>query len=239
MIGWIATASVLVAAVACWAWWHRREQHRAAEFRRAAQQLADVEAPVVFVATHFWFPALGRYGEYSEDAQRMLTRFVEALPEELHGLSVRVEAVRAQIAATGELDDDRCTALRALFDAIAERGGIDHELDTSLAAGELDWDPGNVDDPAEGSPTDAQLRVLDDLRRDLANGRSKAVLQDVNARIEEEDVQGVFRAALLDCRGRALAELDRPEEAVRDFEEAARLAPEIDVRELTGGREGG
>lgn len=239
MIWLIATASVLVAAAACWAWWRRRERDRAAEFRRAAEQLDDVDAPLVFVATHFWFPALGKYGEYSEDAGLMLARFVEALTEEQHGLSVRVEAARAQIAATGELDEDRSAALRALFDAIAERGGIDHELAASLAAGELDWDPGNVDDQAEGNPTDAQLRVLDDLRRELANGRSEAVLQDVNARIEEEELQGVFRAALLDCRGRALLQLDRPEEAVRDFEEAAKLAPEVELRELSGEGEGG
>jgi predicted negative regulator of RcsB-dependent stress response len=238
MIWLISTTLLLVIAVACWAWWHRREQRRAVEFRRAAESLDRADHPLIFIADHFWFPALGKYGEYSEDAGRMLACFADSLPEGFERLVARVEAARSQIAATGELDDDRSTALRALFEAIAERRGLDEHWRAALAAGELDWDIAAADEEDAGTPTRAQLDLLDDLRRKLDNSRSEAVLQDVDARIDEEGVQGVFRAALLDLRGRALLALDRPQEAVRDFEEAAKLAPEGGFESLVAADKG-
>ncbi|MGM0559221.1 MAG: hypothetical protein ACQEVA_22740 [Myxococcota bacterium] len=232
MYWFIITGAILLAAIGLWWWQRRREVERARDFRRVADAIEDAEDPLVAVARNFWFPALGAYGKRREAAVRMLEVFGAALPADAARLAYLVENAAERIAETGELDDERATALRALFNAIDERGGLDDELRASLSSGELDWAPEHVDEDAEQALSNEQRDVLRRLRKKLANEDSEAVVQAVDERIDDEGLQSVYRAALLDCRGRAYLQLERPEEAVRDFEAASRLAPDTDLRSL-------
>jgi tetratricopeptide (TPR) repeat protein len=230
----VTTGVVLLVAIGLWWRQRRREAERARELRQVTDELADADEPLVAVARHFWFPALGAYGESRESAVRMLDVFGAALPADAMRLARLVEDARERIAQTGELDDQRATALRALFDALARRGALDAELRASLVSGQLDWAPEAVDAPDAGLDA-GQRQVLRELSDELTNKNSEAVVRAVDECIADEAVQGVYRAALLDCRGRAFLQLGRADDAVRDFEAASRLAPETDVRQLVGG----
>ena len=215
----LITASILVVATGIAIWLRRRETGRKLEMVRASARIEDCDDILVHVARRFWFPASGTYGAARDEAIYMLEAFIDALPEGATPTRHLVAGMKTSIDEDGSFQDREAVALRALFEAISDHDSFDESLYGAASIA-----------PAVGSTSSDDLELsagereeLDRLRTAVEQGQAVRVVDIVDERLDSGDLQDVFRAGLLDCRGRAYLSLDQPQRAVSDFERAAKL----------------
>ena len=207
-----------------------REAHAHATQLVRQGQWADA---ISCAAETIWFPS---WYSYNADEAKVVSDLLEllsrALREEGTSADYLLEpAIKALRAGSGqEASTARWEAIRVLTRSLAQRDGVSGELrelldDELLRPASLPGD--DSDEQHADELTDAQQSLVDRLGRLLFDGKYAAVIDIVDAELQEAD--GAFRAALFNRRGSAYLLRGEQERACSDFEAAVDLAPSHSV----------